>query len=158
MHFSFNLLRIKGLYMFRAILAHPQEARLQWMQFHCNRATANWLNKINEKCITMVSLHWYTITHGQQNIKLRIAICRTNRDIFRVMWNVSRYFKIFVYSTLSSGTPDCVQRNPGWETSDAGRWAFCCNIGSCSPISRNGRLTGTEVGILCGLFNDAARF
>jgi hypothetical protein len=26
MHFSFNLLRIKGLYMFRALLAHPQEA------------------------------------------------------------------------------------------------------------------------------------
>jgi hypothetical protein len=26
MHFSFNLLRIKGLYMFRALLVHPQEA------------------------------------------------------------------------------------------------------------------------------------
>jgi hypothetical protein len=25
MHFSFNLLRIKGLCMFRALLAHPQE-------------------------------------------------------------------------------------------------------------------------------------
>jgi hypothetical protein len=25
MHFSFNLLRIKGLYMFRALLAHPQD-------------------------------------------------------------------------------------------------------------------------------------
>jgi hypothetical protein len=26
MHFLFNLLRIKGLYMFRTLLAHPQEA------------------------------------------------------------------------------------------------------------------------------------
>jgi hypothetical protein len=26
MHFSFNLLGIKGLYMFRTLLAHPQEA------------------------------------------------------------------------------------------------------------------------------------
>jgi hypothetical protein len=26
MHFSFNLLEFKGLYMFRALLAHPQEA------------------------------------------------------------------------------------------------------------------------------------
>jgi hypothetical protein len=26
MHFLLNLLRIKGLYMFRALLAHPQEA------------------------------------------------------------------------------------------------------------------------------------
>jgi hypothetical protein len=25
MHFSFNLLRIQSLYMFRALLAHPQE-------------------------------------------------------------------------------------------------------------------------------------
>jgi hypothetical protein len=25
-HFLFSLLRIKGLYMFRALLAHPQEA------------------------------------------------------------------------------------------------------------------------------------
>jgi hypothetical protein len=25
MHFLFSLLRIKGLYMFRALLAHPQE-------------------------------------------------------------------------------------------------------------------------------------
>jgi hypothetical protein len=26
MHFLFNLLRIKGLYMFRALLAHPQDS------------------------------------------------------------------------------------------------------------------------------------
>jgi hypothetical protein len=26
MHFLLNLLRIKGIYMFRALLAHPQEA------------------------------------------------------------------------------------------------------------------------------------
>jgi hypothetical protein len=26
MHFSFNLLRISGRYMFRTLLAHPQEA------------------------------------------------------------------------------------------------------------------------------------
>jgi hypothetical protein len=26
MHFSFNILRIKGPYMFRALLAHPREA------------------------------------------------------------------------------------------------------------------------------------
>jgi hypothetical protein len=29
MHFLFNLLRIKGLYMFRELLVHPQEA-LKW--------------------------------------------------------------------------------------------------------------------------------
>jgi hypothetical protein len=43
MHFSFNLLRIKGLYMFRALLAHPLEALhkrhleycLRMMSFGC---------------------------------------------------------------------------------------------------------------------------
>jgi hypothetical protein len=56
MHFSFNLLRIKGLYMFGALLAHPQQA-LHKRHFiypvrimsvgcgtvtvNCNSATAN---------------------------------------------------------------------------------------------------------------------
>jgi hypothetical protein len=49
MNFLFSLLRIKGLYMFRAILAHSQEAlhkrHLVYcvrVMFHCNRGTANW--------------------------------------------------------------------------------------------------------------------
>jgi hypothetical protein len=40
--FSFNLLRIKGLYMFRALLAHPQEAlqNLIWILRACNISCA----------------------------------------------------------------------------------------------------------------------
>jgi hypothetical protein len=30
MHFLFNVLKVKGLYMFRALLAHPQEALHKW--------------------------------------------------------------------------------------------------------------------------------
>jgi hypothetical protein len=41
MHFSFSLLKIKGFYMFRALLAHPQEA-VPRLQFQCNRGRANW--------------------------------------------------------------------------------------------------------------------
>jgi hypothetical protein len=37
MHFSFNLLRIKGLYMFRALLAHPQEATHKRHFVYCVR-------------------------------------------------------------------------------------------------------------------------
>jgi hypothetical protein len=48
MQFLFNLLRIKGLYMFRALLAHPQEA------LHKRHLI---LNKLNKKCITLVSLY-----------------------------------------------------------------------------------------------------
>jgi hypothetical protein len=59
MHFLFNLLGIKGLYTFRASLAHPQEALtsgtwyiacvlcqlaapgLNWKKFHFNPGAAN---------------------------------------------------------------------------------------------------------------------
>jgi hypothetical protein len=37
MHFLFSLLRIKGLYMFRALLAHPQEAVYKWHLVYCVR-------------------------------------------------------------------------------------------------------------------------
>jgi hypothetical protein len=37
MHFSFNLLRIKGLNMFRASLAHPQEALHKRHLVYCVR-------------------------------------------------------------------------------------------------------------------------
>jgi hypothetical protein len=37
MHFSFNVLRIKGLYMFRALLAHLQEALHKRYLVYCLR-------------------------------------------------------------------------------------------------------------------------
>jgi hypothetical protein len=37
MHFSFNLFRIKGLYMFRALLAYPQEALHKRLSVNCVR-------------------------------------------------------------------------------------------------------------------------
>jgi hypothetical protein len=37
MHFLFNLLRIKGLYVFRALLAHPQEALHERHLIYCMR-------------------------------------------------------------------------------------------------------------------------
>jgi hypothetical protein len=37
MHFLFSLLRIKGLYMFRALIAHPQEAFYKRNLVYCLR-------------------------------------------------------------------------------------------------------------------------
>jgi hypothetical protein len=37
MHFSFSLMRIKGLYMFRVLLAHPQEALNKRHLVYCVR-------------------------------------------------------------------------------------------------------------------------
>jgi hypothetical protein len=70
MHFSFNLLRIKGLYMFRALLAHSLGgADIRTQHTKCRLCSDPWewkstarnmqrpliLNKLNEKCITLVS-------------------------------------------------------------------------------------------------------
>jgi hypothetical protein len=45
MHFLFNLLRIKGLYMFRALLAHPQEAYAQTALGVLRACYVCWLHK-----------------------------------------------------------------------------------------------------------------
>jgi hypothetical protein len=134
MHCSFNLLRIKGLYMFRALLAHPQEALHKRHLVYCVRiisvgcgtiavklqsytqytkyrsCSASWgwssnarnmwrpliLNKLNKKCITLVSLYWltllsliftemYALQKGHYS-----SIANTNqlmRIILRTLWN-----------------------------------------------------------------------
>jgi hypothetical protein len=101
MHFLLSLLRIKGLSMFRALLAHPQEVLYKRHLVYCVRVmsvgctrigvelvqptdithtqytkcrlcSVSWgwasnarnmqrpliLNKLNKKCITLVSLYW----------------------------------------------------------------------------------------------------
>jgi hypothetical protein len=107
MQFLFSLLRIKDLYMFRALLAHPYEVLhkqhlvycMRVMSVGCTRAgvplqslsSTSWgwasnarntprpliLKKLNKKCITLVSLYWYTVMHGQQNIRQKIYFCNT---------------------------------------------------------------------------------
>jgi hypothetical protein len=68
MHLLLNLLRIEGLYMFRALFAHPQETLhkrplvycVRVMSFGCTRIGVELLslihNKMNKNCITLVPL------------------------------------------------------------------------------------------------------
>jgi hypothetical protein len=64
------------------ILVQPTDITCtQYTKFHLFYASWGWasnaqnmyrpwiLNKLNEKCITLVSLYWYTKMHSQQNIK-----------------------------------------------------------------------------------------
>jgi hypothetical protein len=56
------LLGIKGLCMFRALLAYPQEVVHKWYLVYCVRVmsvgcTRIRVNKLNKKCITVVSLY-----------------------------------------------------------------------------------------------------
>jgi hypothetical protein len=49
MHFSFSLLRIKGLYMFRALLAHPQDTLHKWHLVYCMRVMSVGHTRIEAK-------------------------------------------------------------------------------------------------------------
>jgi hypothetical protein len=72
-HFSFNLLRIKGIYMFRALLAHPQEVLHKRQLVYCvrimsvggakkwNRGTTNWHTVY---CVCACDVRAATLTEG----------------------------------------------------------------------------------------------
>jgi hypothetical protein len=43
------------------------------------------LNKLNKKCIMLVSLYWYTMMHGQHNIKHKQTYWR-RREGAEIWW------------------------------------------------------------------------
>jgi hypothetical protein len=53
MHFLFNLLRIKGLYMFRALLAHPQEVLHEQHLVYCVRVMSVGCTRIEEELVSL---------------------------------------------------------------------------------------------------------
>jgi hypothetical protein len=83
MRISFNLLRIKGLYVSSITCSSSEDAaqtscgilrayNVSWLWRGCSESATvplN-LNKLNEKCITLVSFYWYTMMYGQENLKL----------------------------------------------------------------------------------------
>jgi hypothetical protein len=66
MRFLFSLLRIKDLYNFRALLAHPQEALTSgtWYIMLCQLAAPG------STASRWVLLYWYPMMHGQQNVNM----------------------------------------------------------------------------------------
>jgi hypothetical protein len=46
-HFLFHLLKIKGRYMFRALLAHPQEALHKRHLVYMRACYVSWLHQFN---------------------------------------------------------------------------------------------------------------
>jgi hypothetical protein len=96
MHVSFILLRIKDLYMFRALLAHPQKAlhkrhivycvrmisavaRSQW---NCIRATANWYSQYIQFIENQGPLHVSSIT------------CSTSRGTAQMAFGILRAYNV----------------------------------------------------------------
>jgi hypothetical protein len=52
MHFLFNLLKIKGLYMFRSLLAHPQEALQKRHLVYCVRVVSVGCTRIEVELVS----------------------------------------------------------------------------------------------------------
>jgi hypothetical protein len=62
MHLLFNLLKIKGPYMFRALLAHPQESLHQRHLVYCVRVMSVGCTKVGVELLstpTLVAANWH---------------------------------------------------------------------------------------------------
>jgi hypothetical protein len=76
MHFLFSLLRINGLYMFRALLAPPQDALHKRHLVYCVRVISVGCTRVKVECKVTVALHlnpgeanWYN-THALYQVPL----------------------------------------------------------------------------------------
>jgi retron-type reverse transcriptase len=108
MHFSFNLLRIKGLYMFRALLAHPQEALILNHQFgfRSNPSTIDQVHRITniienaleeEKICSAIFLDvaqaFDKVWHEGLNYKLRTILPKQYTQILE-LYLAERFFRV----------------------------------------------------------------
>jgi hypothetical protein len=57
MHFLFNLLWLQGLYVFRALLAHPQKALNKWHLVYCMRLMLAGVEHSNPGAATLHNTH-----------------------------------------------------------------------------------------------------
>jgi hypothetical protein len=85
MHFSFGLLRIKGLYMFRALLAQPQEVLHKRHLVYCVRVMSVGSGKVAvvklQPCHSQLTLHARSIPN---------AVCEAPPEDEQVMLETCR--------------------------------------------------------------------
>jgi hypothetical protein len=70
MHFLFNLLRIKGLCIFRALLAHPQVALHKWHLVYCVRVMSFGCTRIEGEASILVQQFYFSLTYTGPRILL----------------------------------------------------------------------------------------
>jgi hypothetical protein len=80
MHFLFNLLKIKGLYMFRALLAYPQEALHMLYLVYCMRV---WSGTKSSSHFTPGAANWHN--HTQYT---KCSICSASWGWASNAWNM----------------------------------------------------------------------
>jgi hypothetical protein len=75
MHFFLNLLRIKGLYIFRALLAHPQEVLHKRHLLYCVRVVSVGCTRIIVHHVGFPILIYYD---ARSTTLMRLSLCRTD--------------------------------------------------------------------------------
>jgi hypothetical protein len=90
MHFLFNLLRIKGFYMFRALLAHPQEVLNKRYLVYCLRVMSVGCTilvqprAVTEPTFTKVKHVWQILVKNSKEFLTNAARC------IRWCWDTER--------------------------------------------------------------------
>jgi hypothetical protein len=91
MHFWFNLLRIKGLYMFRALLAHHQEPLHKLHLVYCMRI-------MSDGCDTIA------VAEPHEDRQVMLETCRGPWFAINLMKSASRWFHYTDPTFTSSAT------------------------------------------------------
>jgi hypothetical protein len=119
MHFSFSLLRIKGLYMFRALLTHPQEALHKQHLVYCVR--------------TQYTKYSCWTPHEDEQVMLET--CRGLWFSINWMKSVSRWFH---YTVITHVRHKCIWQSAGIATyipNPGTRWRRLVSFASRSRYS-----------------------
>jgi hypothetical protein len=103
MHFSFSLLRIRGLYMFRALLAHPQKVLNKRNLVYCMHITPVYCGTVAVKmqpCHSILILFCYIWLRTKAYIIVKLVECSTS----------------FVHPFTNRSIPHSpTERNPTWD-------------------------------------------
>jgi hypothetical protein len=97
MHFSFSLLRIKGLYMFRVSLVHPQEAPHKRHLVYCVRVMSVGCTRTGVELQSLCKVKYFAVVHLLQAV-IKSTMVRTHTG--EAKWIVYHLNKHVVSSML----------------------------------------------------------
>jgi hypothetical protein len=88
MHFLFNLLRIRGLYIFRALLAHPQEAFHKRHMVYCMRVMSVGCTRIEEE------LHYIGFNILIQRMRINYRRISLRHNLSKKCYKIVKFMSI----------------------------------------------------------------
>jgi hypothetical protein len=104
MHFQLNLLRIKNLYMFRTLLAHPQEALHKLHLVYCVRMSAGCATNAVQCNAFVAQPAVCLFIHIRGTTRLPLDGFILKFDFWVFFENLSREFKTLLKYDINRGT------------------------------------------------------